>query len=127
VAFTTFYLLSSIVTPLLSAYSGGLGRLGVHYPSARFGIPYNSRAQAFADRTVHPLPAAVDAPGSELMKDSLPRREVVRQKAPRAAAPQYVEDGVEDLTQTVDPGSPGRFRGGELWLQAGPFCIGEVG
>jgi hypothetical protein len=61
------------------------------------------------------------------MKDSLSRREVVRQKAPRAATPQDIEDGVEDLTSAVDPRSSGGFGGGKMWLQAGPFGIGEVG
>jgi hypothetical protein len=61
------------------------------------------------------------------MKDSLPRREVMRQKAPRAATPQDIEDGVEDLTWAVDPRSSGGFGGGKMGLQTNPFGIGEVG
>ena len=116
VAFTTFDLLATIVTPLLSAHPGGLGRLGVHYPSARFGVALESNTQAFADRAIHPLPSAVDAPSSEVVKDGLPRREVVGQKAPRAATPQDVEDRIEYFLWTVDPRSAGGFWDGKMRL-----------
>jgi hypothetical protein len=127
VALSAFDLLATITTPLLSAYPGGLGRLGVHYPSAGFGIALESNAQAFADRVVQPLPSAVDAPSSEVMKDGLPRWEVVRQKAPRAATPQDIEEGVEDLAPAVDRRSTGGSRDGKMRLQARPFCVREVG
>jgi hypothetical protein len=127
VSLTAFNLLATIVTPLLSAHPGGLGRLGVHYPSAGFRIALELNAQAFAESAVHPLPRSVDAPSSEVVKDGLPRREVVGQKAPRAATPQDVEDDIEDFALIVNPGSAGGFRDGKMRLQAGPFSIGEVG
>jgi len=61
------------------------------------------------------------------MKDGLPRREIVRKEAPRTATPQDIEDGVKDLTSAVDSRPSGGFGCGKMWLQAGPFGIGEVG
>jgi hypothetical protein len=75
-----------------------------------------SNAQAFADGTVHPLPGAVDAPSSEVVKDGLPRREVVWKEAPRTATSQDVEDGVEDIAPAVDRRSTGGFRDGKMRL-----------
>ena len=49
------------------------------------------------------------------------------QKAPRAATPQDVEDGVEDFALIVDPGSAGGVRDGKMKLQADPFGYEEVG
>jgi hypothetical protein len=66
-------------------------------------------------------------PSSEVMKDDLPRREVVRQKAPRAAAPQYVEDRVEDLAGAVDFRLFMSFEGRYVRLDIAPFFIREVG
>ena len=127
VSLTAFNLLATIVTSLLSAHPGGLGRLGVHYPSAGFRIALELNAQAFAESAVHPLPGSVDAPSSEVVKDGLPRWEVVRQKAPRAATPQDVEDRIEYFPGTVGPWSAGGFRDGKMRLHTCPFCVGEVG
>jgi len=127
VGLSAFDLLATIITSLFSAHPGGLDRLGVHYSSAGFGISPASSAQAFADRAVHPLPSAVNAPDPEVVKDGLPRWEVVRQEAPRTAAPQDVEDGVEYLTEAMGLRSPSGFLNGNMRLQAGPFGIGEIG
>ena len=43
----------------------------------------------------------VEAEPAEMVVDSRPRREVRREQAPRAAAPQSVEDGVEDVAQAM--------------------------
>lgn len=61
------------------------------------------------------------------MVDGLPRREVVREQAPGAAAAQHVEDGVEDLAQRMNPGASGSFRRGQVRLDDFPLGIGEVG
>jgi hypothetical protein len=39
VSFPAADLLSSVVTAFLTAHSGNLDRLGVHYPGARLGVP----------------------------------------------------------------------------------------
>jgi hypothetical protein len=68
-----------------------------------------------------------NAPCSEVVEDGLPRRVIVRQKAPRTATPQDVEDSVEDFALVVNRRSAKGFWGGKMGFQAAPFGIGEVG
>jgi hypothetical protein len=63
---------------------------------------------------VQPLPSAVNAPEAEIVVDSLPRWEVMWEQAPGAAATHHVEDGIEDLTQGVDPRASGSSGSGEM-------------
>ncbi len=60
------------------------------------------------------------------MVDGLPRREVVRQQPPGAAAADDVEDGVQDFAGGVHPGTPGSSREGHEWFEEGPLGVGEV-
>jgi hypothetical protein len=48
----------------------------------------------------------------------------VRQQTPLTTALQKVEDGVEDLTESVGPGPSESFRGGQVRLYVVPFGIG---
>jgi hypothetical protein len=59
--------------------------------------------------------------------DAAPGWEVVRNQAPRTAAPYDVEDGVEDLSEGVDTRTSGGFGSGKVRFDAAPFGIGEVG
>jgi hypothetical protein len=68
-------------------------------------------------------PRAVLTPGSEVMVDGLPGREVVRKQTPLAATTHDAEDGVEDLAQGVQPGAPRSFGGREMGLYEGPLGI----
>jgi hypothetical protein len=61
------------------------------------------------------------------MVNRFPRREVVWQESPGTAALDDVEDGVKDLAQRMDPGTPGGFGSRKEGLQAAPFGVGEVG
>jgi hypothetical protein len=47
------------------------------------------------------LPGAVYAPGSEVVVNGLPGREVPRKQAPDAATLEDIEDGIENLTSVV--------------------------
>jgi hypothetical protein len=58
------------------------------------------------------------------MMDGLPRRKVMRQKPPRAAAANDVEDGVKDLAQGMYSRASRSFRGEDMGFYAGPFGIG---
>ncbi len=60
------------------------------------------------------------------MVDGLPRREVVRQQPPGAAAADDVEHGVQDFAGGVHPGTPGSSREGHEWFEEGPLGVGEV-
>ncbi len=48
------------------------------------------------------LPAAIDAPVSELVVYGFPVREIMREQAPRTATLEYVEDSIEDLAGMVE-------------------------
>ncbi len=73
------------------------------------------------------LPGTVDAPGSEVVVNGLPGREVSRKQAPGAATLEDIEDGVENLTGVVDLRATGGFGSRQVWLKVVPFSIGEVG
>ena len=76
---------------------------------------------------MHPLPRSVQTPESEVVVDGLPRWEVVGQQSPGAAAPQDVEDGVEDLAQAMEARTPVGSGSGKMGLQAAPLGVGKVG
>jgi hypothetical protein len=76
------------------------------------------------------LPGTVDTPGSEVVMDGLPGREVPRKQAPGAAALEDledIEDGIENLTGMVDLRATDSFGSRQVWLEVGSFSIGEVG
>src|SRR5215203_6450968 len=120
-------LFSAIVTSRFSAHSGSLCGLRVDYPSTRLGVSPETGSQALVDCLVYSFPGAVEAPSSEVVVDSLPRREVTGQKPPLAAALQDVENSVEDLAEAMDSWVSSPFRGWEVGLEILPFGVGEVG
>src|SRR5829696_962401 len=61
------------------------------------------------------------------MVDGLPRREVAREQAPGAAAPQDVEDRIEDSARRVGLGSTAGLLRRQKGVQAEPFGVGEIG
>src|SRR3712207_4996748 len=86
VALSALYLLASVVTALFSAYCGTLDRLGIHYACTGVRISPQANPQPFADGPVDLLPGTVDPPGSEIVIDGGPSREVVGKQAPLATA-----------------------------------------
>src|SRR5688500_2520555 len=126
-ALCAFDLLASIVAAPFSTYSCSLHRPAIHYGCAGLGVPLEANAHSLAQSDVHPFPRAVQAELPEVVVDAAPGREVVRKQAPRTAAPDDVEDGVEDLTQRVDSRTSGGSGSGKVRLQTAPFGIGEVG
>ena len=72
-------------------------------------ISFQAHSQTFSEGSIDPLPATVDTPSSEVVVvEGRPTRELVRQEPPLATALhlQEVEDGIEDLAKSVDPGRP---------------------
>jgi hypothetical protein len=126
-ALSALDLLGPVVATLSSSYPGSLDRLAIHYARAGLGVPLQADPHTLAQSGVHPLPGSIQAPETEVVVDGLPGREVVRQQSPGTAAPDDVEDGVEDLAQRIDPRAPIGFGCGKMGLQAAPFGIGEVG
>ena len=66
-------------------------------------------SQFFMQVVVNSEPRPVSLPQPEVMIDRLPMRQVVRERAPRAAAPDEVLDGVDDLAQGVAAVSTARL------------------
>jgi len=58
--------------------------------------------------------------------DGLPRRQLIRQKSPSAAALEDVVDSVEDLAGGVDPGSSSLVGRRNVGLDAFPFGVGQI-
>ena len=58
--------------------------------------------------------------------DGLPRREVVGQEPPLAAAFEDVEDGIEDLTEIMDPRASMSCGVGHVRSYVVPLGIGKI-
>jgi hypothetical protein len=73
-----------------------------------------------------PPPSAASL--SQLRYDlSKPGWELVRQQPPRAATPNNVEDGVQDLTHRMKPGSADTTGRLQKWIQTGKLSVREIG
>jgi hypothetical protein len=59
--------------------------------------------------------------------DGLPRRKLMWQQAPGTATADDIEDGVKELTQSVDSGPSASLWSREVRLNASPLVVGEVG
>jgi hypothetical protein len=104
----------------------GLDALGVHRGRGGFRVATRPlpfcRVQASEDK----MPQPIEAESPEMVVDGGPRREVAREQAPRAAAPQDVEYCVEDVTQAMGARSTRRLRWRETSFQASPFLVGKL-
>jgi len=83
-----------------------------------------SRTQG-AQVAVNALPSAVVAPTSEVAIHGLPRREVRRQHAPRAAGSQDVQDGLDHSPQVGLARPPQRGIGGKVDGKYRPLHVAQ--
>ena len=125
-ALTALDLLTSVVTALFASHRGALERLAIHHARAGLGISFQANPEAFSDGPIDTLPGAVDTPSPKVVVDGGPSREVMGEQAPLAAAFEDVEDGLEDLTKVVDPGSSVSCGGGHVRLDVVPFGVGKI-
>jgi hypothetical protein len=118
-------LLAAIVATLFSAYAGRLlDRLAIYYACAALRVPLNTHSHPLAQGLVHPFPSSIQAPSSEVMVNGLPGWELMRQKAPLAAASGHVEeDSVENLAQATEAGTPLVFSSWQVVFKVCPFSI----
>src|SRR5437764_8906757 len=72
------------------------------------------------------FPSAVQSPESKIMVGGLPRWELVRQQPPRAATPQHVEDGVQDLAQRMEPGAADTRAWRQQRIHTGELSVGQI-
>jgi hypothetical protein len=90
-------------------------------------LPLIQHSHVDAQALVDLLPNIGIPPSIEVVRDRLPRREIVRQHAPGAATPSEVEDSVDDFTQWID--SPPAFVGARLGkelLNNTPLSIRDI-
>jgi hypothetical protein len=80
-----------------------------------------------AEQVMHHLPGPILLPWAEVVIDHAPRRQVMGQHAPGAAAAQEREDGVQDLTLRVGFRSAAWFGFWNQMLDQVPFVITESG
>jgi len=69
------------------------------------------------------FPQAIPPPEAKRVIHRFPRRQIVRKQAPRASASEDLEDGVENFTSAVKPGTPMDSRSREKRSDAGPFRV----
>ena len=107
--------------------SEGGGRLARSPARQGAGPRTLPHAELLAQRGVQLLPRAVVAPGAERVVDRPPGRQIARQQPPGAAAPDQVEDGIEDYAVAVDPRPTARRRRLQIRFEQRPFRIGQIG
>src|SRR5262249_23587308 len=104
----------------LAVEDGGTGRV----------LAVVEAADVHAEEVMDLLPEALIAPGVEVVRDGLPRGEVVGQHPPGTAGAGEVEDGVDDLLARVSavPSGPAGglpLRGKEV-LDVVPLQVGQI-
>jgi len=73
-----------------------------------------------------PVPGAVPAPGSKIEIDQQPGRQVMRQLSPRAAGPQQVNNGINNLPPRILDGPPNALRLRNHRFNQAPLSLVEV-
>lgn len=79
-----------------------------------------------SEHVVDVLPGAVQAPLPKIVVHNAPRRQVMGQHPPRAAAAQQVEDPIENFSPGVVGGSPAALGLRHQMLDEVPFFITEI-
>src|SRR4051794_21545523 len=80
----------------------------------------------FTNTVVNLLPCPVAAPRPEIMIDSSPRWQIMRQQFPGTSTADCVEDAVQDFPSDVYGRASARFHYRDERFQVFPFGIGQV-
>jgi hypothetical protein len=81
-------------------------RLAIDNACARVGVAPDAGAELLTEDSVDVFPCAIHAPQREVVVGGLPGRKLMRQQPPGTATPNDVEDGVQDLSDRMQPRSP---------------------
>jgi hypothetical protein len=118
-----------LLARVVAARSAALGRphaLGVDHRRRRARPAPGALAVEHDEMVVQALQHAAVAQAREPAVDRPPRREALRQQAPRTARAQHVEDRVHDLPHRPRP-APSPTRGGRKQRpEDAPLCVGHV-
>src|SRR6516162_4051668 len=115
-----------VVAPGTAAL-GRLDRLAVDHGGAGRRLAVVHPPHVGPQDVVDLLPQAPVPPGVEVIGNGLPRREVVGEHPPGAAAAGQVEGGVDDLAQGVGAGPAGAgARLGEQVFDVDPLQVGQI-
>ena len=109
------------------ALFGRFHSLAVEDARSRLGGLARLSSDPFTNLGVESFPSAVLLPQSKVMKDDPVRRQVVRQRSPRASVAGQIPDGVDDFPTTVLCGSSARLRFGNPRGNPSPLGVCQVG
>jgi hypothetical protein len=74
-----------------------------------------------------PFPESILPPQTEVVIDGFPGRQIVRKQAPRTAASQQIQDGIENFPRTMKPRTPMSSRCRKKSSDTIPFRIAYIG
>ncbi len=115
---------------IVAAYAADPGRpdrLTVDDASGRLRVAPNAHAELLAQHLVEMLPRSAHTPEAKVVIGGLPGWELVRQQPPRAATSNDIEDGVQDLTHRMKPGSADTLGRRQERIQAGELSVRQIG
>src|SRR5215831_19989204 len=115
--------------PIIATHASlftGAHRLAVQHRSAGLALSSSRLPHPLAHRVMHLRPDSLPAPRPRVMIDRMPRRQIVGQQFPCAAAANCVTDPIHDLAACMFGRTPSRFGCGHERFQAIPFGIREI-
>src|SRR6266849_6317205 len=125
-AFASLDFLAVVKPSFCSAYLRGLDRLTIQTSRRGMFVPLlffsDARTECIVDSDPHPL----ELPGSQVMIDTLPLREIGWQHAPLDPTFGHIKDGIEYCPHTQSARSPTAFGGWDQIFDPLPFLVGQV-
>src|SRR5262249_51410748 len=106
---------------------GGLDLLPIDNPRTGLAPFARGHPHIAPQQVVQARPGPVLTPATKVVIDYLPRRAVVRQQPPRAAAADNIKNAVEDFALRVVLRSSAPHGMGPVRSNGYPFVVGEVG
>ena len=98
-------------------------RLAINDGRAGTGLATLSLPQGGVQRAVGPLPGAITTPGTEVVEDDAPGRQVMGEHSPGASSAQYIADGVDDLPTGIGDRPATRLGRRQQRFQQLPFSV----
>src|SRR6266702_1624648 len=125
-AFASLDFLAVVKPSFRSTHLGGLHRLTLQTPRRGMFVPRlffsDARTEGIVDSDPHPL----ELPGSQVMRDTLPRGGIGGQHTPLDPPFGHIKDGIEYGPHTQGARSSTAFGGWDHLLNPLPCLVGQV-